>query len=210
MSEEEIDPESLREDLDQIKTAMGLKERYPGQGRIWLAYGGLVGGFSLVLQLPFAFPVSNWVNPVTWVAFVLLGLGSRWILGRRTPAAADPPTAPGWLPIVAGLIAFLFVLSAISSTVIQGASVSGLLQGAYFFAVAIAAGGLGVVVVGNALAGHRIRRRDRLEFYAGGAWMLAVAASFPNSEWLRYFGYGTFGVLTIVHAVASYWLVTRE
>ena len=205
----EVDPDDLQAQLDEIKTAMGLEERYPGQGRVWLAYGGIVGGLSLALQFLFVVPLPEWGYQATWVAFAAVGVGSLYLLARWSRSGDVASATPDWGVLVASLAAFLFALQAVASPITLASDLPGVATGAFYFATVIAVGGLGFLFVGNALAAHRIRRRDRLVFYAGGAWMLAFAGAFTNVEWLHYFGYGTFAVLTVVQSLVSYWLLAR-
>lgn len=204
----DVDPAELREDIDQIKTAMGIDERYPGQGRGWLAYAAIVGGVSFALQVLFLTPLPEWVYTATWVVFAALSVGSVWVLARRTSREGTPALPDLWV-IPAGLGLLLFVLTVVSQPVAGAADVDGVVVGAYFFAVAIALAGLGFVLLGNALKAHRIRARDRRVFHAGGLWMLAYASVFPNVEALQYVGYGVFGALSLVHAVVSYYVLAR-
>lgn len=204
----DVDPAELRDDLDQIKRAMGIEERYPGQGTVWLLYAGLVGGFSFALQVLFLFSLPEWAYSLTWLVFVVLSGGSVWFVARRTGRQGRAAAPDLWV-IPAGLGLLLVVLSTISASLGALDGLSGVVVGAYYFAIAIALAGLGFLLVGNALKAHGIRRRDRWVFYAGGVWMLAFAAVFPHWEPLLYSGYGVFGTLSIVHAVASYVVLTR-
>lgn len=204
----DVDPSELRDDLDQIKQAMDIEERYPGQRTIWLLYAGLVGGFSFALQVLFLFEIPEWAYSLTWLIFVVLSVGSVWFAARRTSRQGRTAAPDLWV-IPAGLALLLVVFSTISASLGVMGDLPGVLVGAYYFAIAIALAGVGFLLVGNALKAHRIRRRDRWIFYAGGGWMLVYAAVFPHTEALLYSGYGVFGALSIVHAVVSYVVLTR-
>lgn len=204
----DVDPAELRDDLDQIKTAMGIEERYPGQGTAWLVYAAIVGGFSFALQFLFLVPLPEWAYVATWIGFVAVSVGSVWLLARRTSRQGTSAAPALWvIPATLGLL--LVVLSTITQVLGTVSAVPGIVLGAYYFAMVIALAGVGFVLAGNALRAHRIRRRDRWVFYAGGAWMLAYAAVFPHTEALLYSGYGVFGILSLVHAVVSYYALTR-
>lgn len=208
MTKREIDPAELESQLSDIKSAMGIEEAYPSQGKLWLAYAAIVAGFSIALQLLFVQPLPEWVYSATWVAFAAISVGALWLLARRTSQAGAPGAPDLWV-VVAGLGLTLFALTWIVQPLATTTDAGGVVVGAYFFATVIALAGLGFLLVGNALKAHRIRRRDRWVFYAGGLWMLAFAMLFPNVEFLRYGGYGVFGILSILHALVSYVLLTR-
>lgn len=145
----------------------------------------------------------------TWLAFAGLSVGLLWTLARRTSSAGTTAAPDLWI-VPASLGLLLIALTWLSQPLAVAADVRDVVIGAYFFAMAIALAGLGFVLVGNALKAHRIRRRDRWVFYAGGIWMLAFAGIFPYVEALLYSGYGVFGVLSLVHAVAAYYVLTRD
>jgi hypothetical protein len=210
VSQSDVDPDELQAQLDDIKQAMGLSERYPGQGRVWLVYGLLVPGFAFALQLLFVVPLPEWGYVATWLGFLGVGLGSLWWLGRRTSSSGAPAAVPDLRVVMAALVATVGALTVVSQPVLEATTASGLVVGAYFFGLVIALAGLGFLVTGTVLRASRIRRRDRWVFYAGGLWMLVYAALFATVDVLHYAGYGVFGVLSLGQAVLSYLLLTRH
>jgi hypothetical protein len=109
--------------------------------------------------------------------------------------------------VFGGLAAFL---AAATGVVAPAASqTDGLGRAILFFGLGIAVVGLGLVVTGTVLSVYRVRRRDRLVFYAGGAWVLGYAAWLPHVQILRWIGVGLFGVLFGLYAVGAYVYLTR-
>lgn len=201
-----VDPDALREDLDAIKSAMGIEERYPGQGRMWLVHGGLIGGAAVATNVAFVFDLPPVAYVVGWFALVAVVVLAQLRLVSRT-ASASAPTLD-WRQLFGALALAIFALwSSLGDLV--GAQTEGAEQGAHYFSHVLVFLGLAFLIVGVVLAAERIAFRDRLPFYAGGAWMLALAAVLPHVRFLQLTGWGVFGVLFAVHSVVAY-LLTRD
>lgn len=206
MSEDtEIDPELLREEVAQIKDAMGLQERYPGQFQLWLVFGVAVLLASIASQLIALRELSGSLHAVAW--WVPLGgawLYQWWKTGdvEATNPDAKPRIGVLWLSVFALYVVFLFTLDpALDTLSAEAAQI-------LLFSLIVGLIGVAYLVVGEALRAYYIRRRDRWAFYVGGTWMLALAAVMPNVDALETWGYATFGVIYAVHAGVSY-LVLR-
>lgn len=202
----EIGREELRADLDAIKDAMGLEERYPGQARMWLIYGAAIGLTAVLTNAAFVFPLPNWAYVAGWFAMVAVVVLAQWRLVSRTSG----PAAPGvdWRQLFGAMVLALLALWTALGDLIANQT-SGAAQGAHYFSHVVLLLGLTFLVVGVVLGAERIELRDRLPFYAGGAWMLALAAVLPHVRILQLTGWAVFGVLFAVHSLAAY-LLTRS
>lgn len=212
----EVDPEQLQRQLAEIKGAMGLEDRYPGQRTLWLGYGVGVALVSLVTEaIFFVEELPSWGYLLVWLAFILLAGGAQWWLVSRTPTGPSPSMAPDWRVLFGTLVLALFALSGLVQPLLPhletglSAQDAGILQGAYFFGLAIAVAGVGFLFVGNALRAYRIRKRDRWVFYGAGVWMLVFASWFTQTEFMRLAGYAVFGILFFVYSIAAYVVLGR-
>ena len=204
-----VDPEQLQRELAEIKGAMGLTDQYPGRARLWLFAGLLVGAAALLAQATFFFSdrLSGTAYTVIWSGFVVVVVVASWWMASRLPQATAPETAPSWRALFGSLVVFL---SAAAGAVGQVAGqVDGLDRGIMYFALTIATVGLALLVTGVVLVAYRVRRRDRLVFYAGGLWVLVYASVIPYFRILQWVGVGLFGVLFGLYAVAAYVYLTR-
>jgi hypothetical protein len=207
--DEDIDAAQLERQLSEIKGAMGLAEQYPGRARLWLYGGLLIALAALFAQATFFFHerLSGTAYTAIWVAFVAVVIAASWWLATRLPTTDPPATAPSWRAVFGGLAAFLAAATGVAAP--AATQVGGLGRAILFFGLGIAAIGLGLVVTGAVLSVYRVRRRDRLVFYAGGAWVLVYAAWLPHVQILRWVGVGLFGVLFGLYAVGAYVYLTR-
>lgn len=203
----DADIDALREDIEQIKSAMAIEDRYPGQRRLWLVHGVVVGLAGVLTNVVFVFPWPNAVYILVWVAvFALVGFTQWQTSVRAATDVDDPEPKPSWKIVFGTLVAGLFVLTSIVDPVF--ADVESVLQGAFFFSLAFTVLGMGYLLAGTILRAYRIRARDRYPFYVNGAWILAFAVVMPYVEWLQYFGYGLFGILFFLHGAGTYYLLT--
>lgn len=203
------DPEALQQQLADIKGAMGLSERYPGRARLWLLAGLLIGGAALLTQATFFFyqTLGGTAYVVIWVAFIVVAVVASWLTASRLPGNEGPSTAPSWRALFGSLAAFLVAATGVVGDV--AGQVGGLDRALVFFGLAIAIVGLGLLVTGTVLSVYRVRWRDRMVFYVGGVWVLALAFSLPHVEVLRYLGIGLFGGCFALYSVATYVYLTR-
>jgi hypothetical protein len=207
--ETDVDPAELQRQLRDIKEAMGLAEQYPGRARLWLLAGLLVGTAALLSQATFFYyeRLSDTAYVAVWAGFVAVAVAATWWMASRLPSAEAPASAPSWRAVYGSLAAFLAASTGVAGEVAR--QVGGLDRALLYFGLVIAAIGLGLLVTGAVLAAYRVRRRDRLVFYAGGVWVLVYATWLPYVQLLRYVGVGLFGVLFGLYAVAAYVYLTR-
>jgi hypothetical protein len=202
MSEDtEIDPEVLRTEVDQIKDAMGLQERYPSQFQFWLVFGVLVSAASLGSQLIALRDLSGTLHTVVWVGFLGIANVYQW----RTSSASES-SSTGTKPRIGllWLAVFSFVFVLLFTLFPEIGDLGDAQQEILLFSQFVGLTGVGYLVVGEALRAYYIRRRDRWTFYIGGLWMLVLAALLPNVPVLQTWGYAAFGIVYGIHAVASY------
>lgn len=206
---ENVDPEDLQRQLSEIKGAMGLAEQYPGRARLWLVAGLLVGVAALLVQVTFFFyeTLGATAYAAVWGVFAVVAVAALWLMASRLPQRDAPATAPSWRALYGSLAVFLAGATSVAGRVAE--QVGGLDRALLFFGLLIATVGLALLLTGAVLSAYRVRRRDRLVFYAGGGWVLAYAASVPYVELLRYVGVGGFGILFIAYAIAAYVYLTR-
>jgi hypothetical protein len=208
VSDSDVDPAELRRHLSDIKGAMGLDERYPGQRRMWLVYGVVIGGVSILTNATFVIELPNAGYILAWFGMVAVVGLAQWKLVSGA-ASERPTTGPNWWVLVGslavGLIGLWIALGDVIATSTAGAA-----RGAQYFSHVLIFLGLGFLLTGNLLRTVRIRRRDRIPFYVGGVWMLVLASLLPHVEVLQYWGYAVFGVLFLGQALASYALTGPE
>lgn len=202
----EIDPDALRDDLDQIKDAMGIQERYPSWFHLWLVYAVLVLAASIASQVIVLRGLPGYWHAVAWGGLMGAGGVYQWWLAR-----SEEPTATGATPNVLvqfGAIGSMYVVYVL----VLGPVLDWLaprLAAIVTFSLIVALVGVAYLVAGESLKAHRIRARDRYAFYVGGAWILVLAVLMPNVAFLRTWGYVAFGALYAVHGVGSYALLSR-
>lgn len=214
----DVDPEQLRRQLSEIKTAMGLEERYPGQRRLWLVYGVGLGVASVLTEAAFSLVQRgpDWFYQSVWLAFTLVTGLALWRLASRTPRGPGPEAAPDWRSVFGTLVLATVSITFLASPVFErlgpvlATREYGLLTGAYFYGLVIAIAGVGFMFVGSVLRTYRIRRRDRWVFYGAGIWMLAFAGAFTYNEFTQMFGYALFGILFFLYSIVAYVALGRS
>lgn len=202
----DTDPEALQTELERIKDAMGLRDRYPSQFGLWLVYGALVLAASLASQFVVLRGLPGWWHPVAW--FVLMGAGGLYSWRRQS---ADRTTASETKPnllLQGGAVAALYLVFVFGlAPVLDGAPDR--LVSITIFSLVVGLVGAAYLVMGESLKAYFIRRRDRYAFYLGGTWMIVLAAAMPNVATLRTWGYTVFGVTYALHALAAYVALSR-
>lgn len=198
----EIDVEKLRTELDQIKDAMGIQQRYPGRFQLWLVYGVLVAIAATGSQLVVLYELPWWGHWVSWG--VTMGAGGIYqgqgITGEQVSEDSGEGKPDIWLHYVATFGYALVVLAIVSPLLPESPATTE----SYVFSIIVGGVGLSYIVVGNSLKAYYIRRLDRFAFYIGGIWMFVLAALIPYVDVLQTWGYAAFGIVFGFHAVASY------
>lgn len=216
----DVDPAELQRQLSEIKGAMGLEERYPGQRRMWPVYGAVMAVLLVALNASFTGYASarlpDWlyfwlfVGTVVAVALVQWRIASKASTGTASTPGPDFRVLLGTLFLA--VLAFVVLTYPSIEVALQHLSqVDGArLEGATVYGAVIAIAGLGFLFTGNGLRAYRIRKRDRYVFYGAGLWMLAYGALMPHYEILGAIGYGLFGVLFFGYSVVAYLVLGRS
>lgn len=203
----EIDVEELRAELDQIKDAMGLTERYRDAPRTWLLYGLLVAVSAAASQLVVLEDLSSWWHPVIWV--VGIGGGSLlggYLLGWHRPAGASDGKPS---PLIVFLVTYLLVVP-IQLVFAPVWGDPGTRQStAIVLGLIVVLVGAAYLLMGNLLRAYYIRRRDRLALYVGGLVLVPLGVAIPNVELLHTWGFAAFGAVFAGYAGVASLVLTR-
>lgn len=197
----DVNAEELKDDINRIKDAMGLQDRYPTAFRLWLVFGGLVLAAALASQFIELRGLPGYWHAVVWFLFMGAGgLYQGWAVDEFDHGSTLPGPNVG---LQFGAIALLYVVF----LAVLGPALDQLpadAESIVIFSLVVALIGVAYLVVGESLKAYRIRRRDRYAFYVGGVWMLLLAVAMPNVAVLETWGYAAFGVVYAIHAVGSY------
>ncbi len=204
MSDQDVDPEALQEELGQIKEAMGLQSEYPYWWRFWIVEGIGVGLLFPLLQLGLNDGFAWWL--VATIAVVFL---SHQVVLWKIQSNYERPTSgvPSWdfwhYIIFAGLIAAMigtrpFLSGFEGDTLTLWLVIIGSLMGmAYLY-------------MGQLLEAHNIRRSDRYAFYGGGVWILALVATIPYVSLVENWEFAVFGVGYALYCIVAYVTISRR
>ena len=208
MSDQEMDVDALRTELDQIKDAMGIQERYAGATTVWLLFGVLVPVAAGVSQYVHLEQLPPWLHWVSWLGVIGGGYVLWWTVSND---AGDLAVTAAGKPNV--LLQFgLVYLAAVPIQVIVGAYTPDLgyyAESALVLSVIVVLLGVAYGVLGSSLAAYYIRRRDRLAFYVGTAWMVALGVAIPQSVTLEKWAYAVFGAAYFLYAFGTYLWLSR-
>ncbi|QKY20679.1 hypothetical protein B4589_009915 [Halolamina sp. CBA1230] len=202
---EDVDPTELQRDLDRIKDAMGIAERYEGAPEQWLGFGVVVAlgcalsQFVVLERLPGLWFLVIWLG-----LFGLFGAVAYWRYDGYSWAPGDGTPNVGYLilTIYAGTFAVQFVAGPFL------VELGYLAETAFVLGLVLVMLGLGYLVAAESLKAHRIRSRDRRAFQVGGALMIVLGVAVANVELLHEWGFAAYGGTYLVYAVASYWVLT--
>lgn len=204
MTEVGDDKDSLREELDQIKQAMGLQEAYPYWWRFWIVEGVGVGIIFPIMQLGLRDGFRPWIVALLVGAFV----AHQLVLWRVLSAYERPTTGvPSWRTwhyvLFAGLGALIVGLGPFSDAIEPA-------QRLTLWLVLIATVmGVAYLYLGQLLGAYEIRDADRYAFYLGGAWMLVLAAAIPHLSIVRGWEFAVFGVAYALYCIIAYVVLSR-
>ncbi|WP_423745838.1 ABC transporter ATP-binding protein (plasmid) [Haladaptatus sp. SPP-AMP-3] len=198
---DDVDVTRLKRDIEGIKDAMGIEERYPSLVRLWLVFAALVLVASLASQYVLSERLPAYWFGVVWFGLMATGGVVSWYLGRHE--RGGPPRE---LPNVGYQFGLIFcaglVIQLVTNPVLGDLGyVDGTL---YVFSIWTSLTGIGYLVEANSLRAYRIRRKDRLALSVGGVLMVAYVLLLSYWEPLRPWGYAAFGVSYFIYAVAAY------
>lgn len=205
--DQEIDVDALRSELEEIKDAMGLTERYPTEFRVWLVYAVLVPLASFGSQAVVAYDLPPWGHWLSWGVFMGLGGLYQWRLAE-VDTSPDAGGKPGLgVPFLACFGYALAVLVIVGPLLGAGADLQ---AQSTIFAILVGAVGLTYVLAANVLRAYYIRRLDRLAFLVGGLWMLGLSVAIARVPLLQRWGYAVFGVAYFLFGVGAYVVLKRR
>ena len=202
---EDVDPAALQQDIDRIKDAMGIAERYESAPEQWLLFAAFVAVGSAISQVLVLERVSAVWLPVVWLGLlggVGVGLSRRYDYSYG-PGRSDPNVRFQLLVVYLGSFATQFVARPFMP------ELGYLANTAFVLGVVAVMLGLGYLVAGETLKAYHIRARDRYALHAGGVVLVVVGVAIPNVEVLHTWGYAAFGASYVVYAAASYLVLTR-
>jgi len=203
---EEVDPAALQRDLDRIKDAMGIAERYESAPEQWLLFGAVVALGAVLSQVVVLQRLSGfWFFAIWFGLFGTFGVVVSWRFDDYSWEPGDDVPNVGFqiLLVYAGAFAVQFVVWPFLP------ELDYLAETAYVLGLVLVMLGVAYVVAAETLKAYRIRDRDRYAFHAGGALMLGLGVAITNVEPLQKWGFAAFGGTYLVYALTSYWLLTR-
>jgi len=200
-SNESVDPDALRDDIDRIKDAMGIAERYESAPEQWLLFGALVAVGSAISQVLVLERAAGFWIPVVWFGlFGASAIGLSWRYDYSFgPGAHDPNIGFQILVVYLGSFATLFAVGPFVQE-----SLGYLAESALVLGIIVVMLGLAYLVAGETLKAYRIRARDRYLLHGGGVLMVGLGIAIPNVEALHTWGFAAFGASYAVYAAASY------
>lgn len=208
MTDDDPDAAALRRDLEQIKDAIGLRERYPSGFRAWLIYGLLVPLAALGSQAVVLYDLPGWGHWIAWGGFLGAGGLYLWITGTANEdgagGAGKPNIGVQYLAIFGYAVVVLLVVSP------QLPGIESAAGQATVFAIFVGAVGAAYLVVASSLEAYFIQQFDRRVFAGGGLWMLGFAVAMAWIEPLQTWGYAVFGLTYFAYAMAAYVALRRH
>jgi len=207
--EADVDPAELEAQLDQIKEAMGIQERYEGATAQWLLFGVLVAVAAAISQVVYLRELPAYWHGIVWIGLLFGGglVGFRVLFeGEDGPSFSSEGKPNLWLPFAASY-ATIFPIQTIAAAFLPDLGYRA--ETIFTLSLILVLIGLAYVLLGNALRAYYIRARDRYAFYAGGILLVALGTAIPSVEVLRTWGYAVFGAVYFVYAVVTYVVLTR-
>jgi hypothetical protein len=204
----EIDVDQLRTELDQIKDAMGIQERYSGATSMWLLFGIAVPVASALSQYVFTNGLAPWLHALVWAGVLGGGYAIWWVVSEESAALEVRTDGKPNLFVQFGLV-YVAVIP-IQLAVAPFLPELGYVEEALFVqSLIVILIGLAYGIFGSSLAAYYVRRRDRAVFYVGTLWMFALGVAIPQVDLLRAWPHAAFGGLYFVYAMAAYAVLTR-
>jgi len=199
----DVDVEQLRGDIEQIKEAMGIQERYGGATSTWLFFGVAVPVASALSQYVHMEQLATWYHWIVWL--VLLGGGYAGYLLYSDESARPAESAAGRPNIFTQFVLVYFASVPVQTIAFEYVTDVGYVtesaMGLSFILVML---GVAYGVIGSSLEAYYVRRRDRWLFYAGTVWMVILGVLIPGRPFLETWAYAVFGGLYFVYAMAAY------
>lgn len=207
---DEINKEALREEVDRIKKAMGIQERYPAQVKSWLLWGSLIGAACFLSQIVAVKQWPGYLYAVIW--WVLMGAVGGPLQAKISKEhegeIAETGTKPRLSILYVVVIAAAFVFVANISPLFEGLGYYEI--GAYIFTTIMVLIGVYYVVLGNQLRAYYVRSKDRYALYIAGAWLLALSGLVPHFPILTKWMYAIYGVTFGAYSLGAYRILSAR
>jgi hypothetical protein len=210
MSDEaDVDPAELEAQLDHIKEAMGLRERYEGITAQWLLFGVLVAVAAGVSQVVYLRELPGYYHGVVWIGLLFGGglVGFRVLFDAEDGPAFSSEGKPNLWLLFGASYAAIFPIQIIVANYLPDLDYQA--ETLFTLSLILVLIGLAYVLMGNALRAYYIRARDRYAFYVGGVLLAGLGTAMPYVELLREWGYAVFGAVYLAYAVVTYVVLTR-
>lgn len=208
MTNEELDVDELRTELNQIKDAMGIQDRYESATSMWLLFGIAVPLAAALSQYVFTARLPGWLHALVWGGVLGGGYVVWCLLADEVDEMEVSPEGKPNLFVQFGVVYFtvLPLQAVVAAFVPELGYVEEALLVQSLIVVLI---GLAYAIFGSSLAAYYVRFRDRAVFYAGGVWMVALGTAIPHVAFLRSWSHATFGGIYFVYAMTAYVVLTR-
>jgi hypothetical protein len=207
MTDQEIDVDALRTELDQIKDAMGIQERYESATSVWLLFGIAVPLAAACSQYVHLQELPQWYHSIIWL--VVLGGGYGLFLafadeGQRWTRSTFEGKPNLWLQF--GIV-YLAAIPLQTIVVEYTGEMAYAAESSMALSIIVVMLGVAYGVFGSSLRAFYVRERDRWVFYAGAIWMVALGVAIPQSTALETWGYAVYGGCYLVYAIAAYFVI---
>lgn len=206
----DVEPADLEAQLDQIKDAMGLRERYEGITAQWLLFGVLVAIAAALSQYIQLHELPGYWHGVVWIGLLFGGgaAGMWWLSqsGSRPAVGAGDGKPNLWL-VFGASYGVVFPIQTITARFTSSLGYES--ESVFTLSLILVLIGLAYLLMGNSLRAYYIRARDRYAFYVGGTLLIGLGTVMPYVDLLRTWGYAAFGGFYFVYALATYVVLTR-
>lgn len=203
--EPNADPDTLKSELGEIKSAMGIAERHSYWWQFWIVEGIGVAVVFVLVQFWLRWGFDLRLGAALASVLVLVQLAKRRLKADYEPPATGLPSQKRWLGIIfVGLGAVVVGLAPVFDHLSEAESVRLALVSA---AVVV---GVGYMYMGQLLDAYDVRAADQYAFYAGGVWIVVLAVAIPFVSAARGWEYAVFGLGLAVHHIGAYVALTRR
>lgn len=208
MTEQDVDVEELRGDLQEIKQAMGLTERYDGASSLWLLFGVAVPVAAALSQYVHLEQLPAWYHTLVWAVVIGGAFGLYVVVTdeafERTGGLRGKPNL--WVQFAVVYLASIPLQSIAGSYTGELGYVA---ESAMVLSIIVVMIGVAYGVFGASLAAYHVRRRDRWIFYVGAIWMVALGVAIPQSATLETWAYAVYGGCYFAYAAGAYLVLRR-
>ncbi|MFC3959766.1 hypothetical protein [Halovivax cerinus] len=202
---EDVDRADLQRDLDRIKEAMGIAERYENAPEQWLGFGVVVAVACALSQYVVVERLPTYWFLVIWIGlFAAVGV----VLNRRYGYAFEPGSnRPNVGFQILVLYVAAFAVQIVAASFLPALSYTE--ESAFVLGIVLVLLGTAYVVAGETMKAYHIRDRDRYAFHAGGLLLVVLGVAITTVDSLHVWGFAVFGGVYLAYALGSYWVLSR-